>query len=66
MTLCNHVINRLCDFVDNNPPLEPATLSSILAIVSAEVEIDRFLSVKWSLDHVVKASKDLMDGGPLL
>ena len=27
MTLCNHVINRLCDFVDNNPPLEPTNLS---------------------------------------
>ena len=46
MTLCDHVINRLCDFVDNKPALEPTTLSSFLAIVLAEVEIERFLSVK--------------------
>ena len=57
MTLCDHVINRLCDFVDNKPALEPTTLSSFLAIVLAEVEIKRFLSVKWSLDHVFKRQK---------
>ena len=39
MTLCDHVINRLCDFVDNKLALEPTTLSSFLAIVLAEVEI---------------------------
>ena len=66
MTLCDHVINRLFDFVDNKPALETTTLSSLLATVLAEVEIKRFLSVTWSLDHVLKASKDLMDGGPLL
>ena len=27
MTLCDHVINRLCDFVDNKPALEPKFLS---------------------------------------
>ena len=57
MTLCDHVINRLCDFVDNKPALEPTTLSIFLAIVLAEVEIERFLSVKWSLDHVFKRQK---------
>ena len=66
MTLCDHVINRLCDFMDNNPALEPTTLSSFLTTVLAEVEIERFSSVTWSIDHVVKASKNLMDGGPLL
>ena len=66
MTLCDHVINRLFDIVDIKSALEPTTLSSLLAIVLAEVEIKRFLSVTWSLDHVFKASKDLMDGGPLL
>ena len=39
MTLCDHVINRLCDFVDNKPALETTTLSHFLAIVLAEVEI---------------------------
>ena len=39
MTLCDHVINRLCDFVDNKLALEPTTLSSFLAIVLVEVEI---------------------------
>ena len=39
MALCDHVINRLCDFVDNKPALEPTTLPSFLAIVLAEVEI---------------------------
>ena len=39
MTLCDHVINRFCDFVDNKPALEPTTLSSLVAIDLAEVEI---------------------------
>ena len=39
MTLYDHVINRLSDFGDNNPALEPTTLSSFLAIVLAGVEI---------------------------
>ena len=45
MTLCDQVINRLCNFLDNRPKLEPTTLSSLLAIVLLEVEIERFLSV---------------------
>ena len=39
MTLCDHVTNKLCDFVDNKPPLETTTLSSLVAIDLAEVEI---------------------------
>ena len=39
MTLCDHVINRLCDFVDNGPALEPTALSSLVAIGLAEVEV---------------------------
>ena len=39
MTLYDHVINRLCDFGDNKPVLEPTTLSSFLAIVLAQAEI---------------------------
>ena len=66
MTLCDHVINRLRDFVHNRPALEPTTLSRLVAIGYAEFEIYRFLSVTLSLDHVLKASKDLMDGDPLL
>ena len=66
MTLCDHVIKRLCDVMDNKPALEPATLSSFLAIVLAKVEIKCFLSVTWSLRHVVKTSKGLMYSGPLL
>ena len=66
MTLCDHMINSLCEFVDNRPPLEPATLSSLVAIDLAEVEIYCHLSVMWLIDLVLKASKDLMDGGPLL
>ena len=31
------MINRLCDFLDNKPPLEPTTLSSLVAIGLAEV-----------------------------
>ena len=38
MTLCDHVVNRFCDFVDNKPALEPTTLSSLVAIGLAEVE----------------------------
>ena len=39
MTLCDHVINRLCDFVDNRPALEPAALSSVVATRLVEVEV---------------------------
>ena len=39
MTLCDHVVNRLCNFVDNKAALEPTTLSSLVAIGLAEVEI---------------------------
>ena len=39
MTLCDHVINRLCDFVDKKPVLEPTTLSRFLATVLAEVDL---------------------------
>ena len=39
MTLCDHVINTLCDFVDNKLALEPITVSNFLAIDLAEVEI---------------------------
>ena len=43
MTLCDHVINRLCDFVDDTPVLyyiyEPTTLPSLVAIGLVEVEI---------------------------
>ena len=66
MTLCDHMINSLCEFVDNRPPLEPATLSGLVAIDLAEVEIYCLLSVMWSIDLVLKVSEDLMDGGPLL
>ena len=45
MTLSDHVMNRLCDFVDHRPALEPTTLPSLVAIGLAEVEIQRFLSV---------------------
>ena len=41
IALCDHVINSLCNFVDNKHPLEPTTLSSLVA----EVKIQRFLSV---------------------
>ena len=39
MTLFDHMINRLCEFVDNKPALEPTTLSSLVAIGLAQVEI---------------------------
>ena len=39
MTLCDHMVNRFCDFVDNKPALEPTTLSSVVAIGLTEVEI---------------------------
>ena len=39
MTLFDHTINRLCDFVDNRPALEPTTLLSLVAMSLAEVEI---------------------------
>ena len=47
-TLCDHVINRFCDFVDNRSPLEPTTLSSLVAIGLAEVEIITFF-----ISHVI-------------
>ena len=39
MALCDHVIDRLYDFVDNRPALEPTPLSSLLAIGLVKVEI---------------------------
>ena len=39
VTLYDHVINRLCDLIDNRAVLEPTTLSSLLAIGPAEVAI---------------------------
>ena len=48
MTLCDHMINRLCNFVDNRPALEPTTLSNLIALGLAEVEITRFF-----ISHVI-------------
>ena len=39
MTSCDHVINRLYEFVDYKLALEPTTLSIFLVVVPAEVEI---------------------------
>ena len=39
MTSCEHAINRLCDFMDNRPALEPTTLSSLVAIRLAKVKM---------------------------
>ena len=39
MTLCDHVVNRLCDFVDNRPALESTILSSLVVIGLTEVDI---------------------------
>ena len=39
MTLCDHLINRLCDFVDSRPVLEPSTLLILVAIGLTEAEI---------------------------
>ena len=39
MTLCSHVIDWVCDFVDNRLALEPTTLSSLVVIPLAEIEI---------------------------
>ena len=39
LTLCDHVINRLCDFVDNRPALEPTILARLVAIDLAEVDM---------------------------
>ena len=37
--LCDHVINRLCDFVDNRPALAATPLSRFVAIGLAEIEV---------------------------
>ena len=37
--LCDHMINRLYDFVDDRPTLEPTTLSRLVAMGLAEVEL---------------------------
>ena len=39
MTLIVHAINRLCDYVDNTPVLEPTILSNLVVISLTEVEI---------------------------
>ena len=39
VTLCDQVINRLCDLMYNKSILEPTTLPSLVAIGLAEVEI---------------------------
>ena len=44
MILCDHLINRLCDFVGNRPALESTTLSSLVAMGLAEVRITFFIS----------------------
>ena len=50
MSLRDHVINRLCGFVDNRLVLEPTTRSTLVAIGLAEVEIYRFYQhvITWS------------------
>ena len=55
VTLCDHVINRLCDLMDNKSALEPTTLSSFVAIGLAQVEIQSFFYL--SLDHLITWSK---------
>ena len=37
LNLCDHLINRLCHFVDNRPELEPTSLPRLVAIRLAEV-----------------------------
>ena len=54
MILCDHVINRLCGFVDNRPALEPTTWSTLVAIGLAEVEFYRFSS---ACDQLITCSK---------
>ena len=66
VTLYDHVINRLCNLIDDRLALTPSTLSNLVTIGPAEVEIKRFPFALWWLVHVIKASKDCMDGGPLL
>ena len=39
VSLCDHVINRLCDLVDNRLALEPTTLSGLVIMCLAEVKI---------------------------
>ena len=39
VTLCDHIINRLSDLMDNNLTLKPTTLPSLVAIGLADVEI---------------------------
>ena len=39
VTLCDHVINRFCDQIDNKLALESTTLLNLVVIGLAEVEI---------------------------
>ena len=39
MWLCDHVINKFCDLMDDKPVLEPTTLPRLVAIGLAEIEI---------------------------
>ena len=55
VTLCDHVINRLCDFMDNRPTLKPTSLSRLVAMVTRKL--------KYNVFHL---SNDSMDGGHLL
>ena len=53
VTLYDHVINRLCDFVDNRPVLEPTTLASLAVIGPAKV-FHLPCDLTWSRDQSVK------------
>ena len=54
MTLCDHVINRLCGFEDNRLALEPTTLSSLVAICLAKLKHNVFCQL---CDDLIICSK---------
>ena len=54
VTLYGHVINKLCDLMDNSPVLKPTTLSSLVAIGIEEL---RYHIFHLSQDNLITWSK---------
>ena len=56
MTLCDHVINRLCDLMGNTPAIKPTTLSSLVAMFLQKLRHNVFIChvITWSRDQSVK------------
>ena len=56
------LVNGLCDFLNNILSSVVTSLSCLVTTGLVEVEIQSFSFVTWSSDHVIKTSRDFIDG----